>query len=144
MKNDDQDAWGPPLSEEDAEKLKEFCSRPSERRTIIIADDPEDDSPVEPATRQKILDHYEKIFGAFALPKEVLEQAASIARANTKAALALFQCGPSTSPCGPGRDDHQWDDWVEFTNAAGRVTGGSLACSRCGITAMDFDMWNAP
>lgn len=101
----------------------------NERTTIIIADDLKADCKTEPGTREKILEHYDEFMAA-------LDPAGD--------SITVFRCGPSTSPCGPNRDDHQWDGWLDFTDGAGRVNGGSKACSRCGITAMDFDMWDAP
>lgn len=115
----------PPLSEEAVKKLEEFLSRPTERRAVIV-DDLEADCPVEPGTRKKVLDHYDAIMATV-----------------PPGAITVFSCGTSTSPCGPNRDDHAWDDEVELTDGSGGVCGGSLACSRCGMTAMDFDVWNA-
>ncbi|MCP4573253.1 MAG: hypothetical protein GY838_12940 [bacterium] len=60
------------------------------RESIIIADDLATDHRMDPETREKIRAHYDRVFGAFALPKEVLVLEGSAARATTSAALSLF------------------------------------------------------
>jgi hypothetical protein len=164
-----EETASPPISEEEVQKLKKFFAQPPERLAVIV-DDLEADCPVEPGHREKVLEHYDDwmdacagpnddfvvIEGAaardlvevFRLPPDLLGPIGSSTLANARAAAEAsgFQfhvCGPSTSPCGPNRDDHTWDDDVEFY-AAGRVVGGSVSCSKCGLTAMDYDIWNAP
>ncbi|KKN87460.1 hypothetical protein LCGC14_0259150 [marine sediment metagenome] len=119
----------PPLSEESAAKLNKFLedTMPRSKDAIMIYDDLEADCPVEPGMREKMLEHYDSIMATV-----------------PPGAVQVFVCGPSTSPCGPNRDDHVWDDEVEFTDSAGKNCGGSVACSRCGLPAMDYDIWNAP
>lgn len=113
-------------------------------KTVIIYDDPAVDCPVEPGHREKVLEHYDDFMERFGGPKDAVVLEGAAAAPVTKAVISLFRCGPSTSPCGPARDDHQWDAEVEITDGAGRVCGGSVACSRCGLRAIDFDIWNAP
>ena len=44
------------------------------------------------------------------------------------------------------RDGQPHDDkgFVKFRDERGRVVGGSVACSRCGVSAMDRDLLEAP
>lgn len=117
----------PPLSEEEARMFTEFFAQPAECLDVIV-DDIDADGRMQPRDRKKVLDHYDA--STATIPCDVT-------------LVQIHVCGPSTSPCGPNRDDHIWDDEVEFTDGAGRVTGGSVACSRCGMTAMDYDIWSA-
>jgi hypothetical protein len=136
----------PPLSDEAVVKLEKFFedTTPRPGHSIPIVDDLEADCPVEPGHREKVLEHYDDWVDMFGGPDDgtiILDGPASD-RTN-KAVLSLFRCGPSTSPCGPEYDDHTWDAEEELYDAAGRVCGGSAKCSKCGLLAVDYDLWNA-
>lgn len=60
-------------------------------------------------------------------------------------AVTVFACGPQSAKCrcncnAESRDcEHKWDGpWKELER------GGSVTCSRCGMTAIDHDMWVGP
>lgn len=144
MMDNTDDSWGPPLSKDEVEKFKKFFARPRERLAVIV-DDLEADAHVGTEHRKKVLESFDELGDAFDVKRgSMVVFDGPAAEPITKTVLSLFCCGPSTSPCGPNHEDHQWDAEVEFTDDSGRVTGGSVACSRCGLTAMDFDRWSAP
>ncbi len=41
----------------------------------------------------------------------------------------------------PQEHKHVWDKWVNWTNEKGQCSGGSQACSICGILQVDYDAW---
>ena len=43
--------------------------------------------------------------------------------------MTLFMCG--------GKCNHDWTGWHEVKDARGQVVGGSQACAKCGILAID-------
>lgn len=98
----------------------------NKKDTVIIVDDLEEDHPMEPGQREKVLDLYDAMMATV-----------------PPGAITVFSCGPSTSPCGPEYDDHAWDDEEDLYDGAGRVCGGTKKCSKCGMAAMDYDLWNA-
>ena len=57
--------------------------------------------------------------------------------------ITVFHCGPQSDKCKcdcaknpPGICDHRFDGpSVKLEN------GGSVTCSKCGMTAMNHDMW---
>jgi len=53
-----------------------------------------------------------------------------------KEPVSVFMCGGSL--CKDGKD-HEWDGPIRRWK-----TGSSQTCSKCGMTRMDFDMWNCP
>lgn len=58
-------------------------------------------------------------------------------------AVEVFICGGSSNcrcQCPDGPCEHVWDGpGVDFENG-----GGSVDCSRCGMVAMDHDLWVMP
>ena len=63
------------------------------------------------------------------------------AKVDTKAPeFSLFICGGECSAGG----EHVWDDWVSMgTYPNGNSMGESAACSKCGLTRMDYDLLKA-
>ena len=63
--------------------------------------------------------------------------------------VTVFSCGPSSETCKcecatGGPCEHQWDGpWEEIQGENG-VTGGTATCSKCGLRAIDHDLWVAP
>jgi hypothetical protein len=78
--------------------------------------------------------------------------------------MDIFICGTSTNKCKcecgrqeasmkkdelvldmePPRPicEHKWDgEGMDFLDEDGRVMGGSVSCSVCGMLAIDHDMW---
>lgn len=51
--------------------------------------------------------------------------------------VKVFRCGPNRS-C-----EHTMDHYIDLTDLNGRVCGITLACSKCGETAFNIDMWDA-
>ena len=65
--------------------------------------------------------------------------------ATKEMALTVHVCGPSRATCKcncPESCEHQWDGpWVELENFPG---GHSVTCSRCGLPAINHDVWVLP
>ena len=55
---------------------------------------------------------------------------------------SILKCGPQSESCEcncpDGECGHKWDEWEEIEN------GGSAKCSKCGMLAIDHDMWVMP
>lgn len=50
--------------------------------------------------------------------------------------MEILLCGPDP------RCEHEWDGLeVEYTDDDGEVTGASATCSKCGISHLDFCLW---
>ena len=66
----------------------------------------------------------------------------SLIESNDK--VTVFACGPSTGKCKcqcpDGPCEHKWDG-KEVQVGPG---GWSITCSKCGMAAMDHDLWVMP
>ena len=58
----------------------------------------------------------------------------ALSKAELNKAIAIFLCGPNKS-C-----DHVMDHYVPLYDGD-RECGSTLACSKCGETAFNMDMW---
>lgn len=66
--------------------------------------------------------------------------------------IDIFICGPQTAQCKcncPNGCEHQWDGETVQLMGTGRsgkeyVAGESASCSRCGMVAMEHDLWVLP
>ena len=62
--------------------------------------------------------------------------------------IVTFVCGPSSRECRcqcpDGPCEHEWTGEVVTRDDEGRVRGASMACSRCGMTAMGHDLVVGP
>jgi hypothetical protein len=65
-----------------------------------------------------------------------------------KSEVSIHICRGSSSPtcrceCPDGPCEHVWDgEWIEEETRGGTLA--SVTCSRCGMRAIDHDMWAAP
>ena len=63
--------------------------------------------------------------------------------------LTVIRCGPSTAECEcrcaeGGECEHRLDAaWQPFTDDSG-TTGGTVICTRCGMSAVSHSLWVAP
>ena len=69
-----------------------------------------------------------------------------LARETQKVAAVVHSCGPSTTTCScscveDGPCEHEWDGPVQ--NSEDGLTS-SRTCSRCGMPAIEHDMWVLP
>lgn len=78
----------------------------------------------------------EIVLGAVPVPASLSQPSRSDAPV-----IAAVVCGTKLCRDGQPHDD---DALVEFRDERGRVTGGSVACSRCGSTAMGRDLMELP
>lgn len=67
--------------------------------------------------------------------------------------VSVFVCGPSSGKCQckcpDGPCEHKWDGThidIPCYDAKGipYMGGGSVTCSRCGMAAIDHDIWVMP
>lgn len=72
------------------------------------------------------------------VPMSVLQQLERDCRHALGEPITVFACGGKRCPAG---GDHQWDGEVSHEDPDG---GGSwsLACSKCGLSRLDFDLLN--
>lgn len=64
--------------------------------------------------------------------------------------ITVFECGPSRASCecrctAEKRDcGHVWEGEPETGETGGGAAFYSVTCSRCGMSAMDHDIWCGP
>lgn len=70
----------------------------------------------------------------------------TLAQAVQESPVTVHLCGPATATCScscasGGPCEHQWDGATQ-TSEDGLI--GTVTCSRCGMAAIDHDMWVGP